>query len=524
MKITNGIAKTLFAGYFSFIVTFFFALPAQASVEPPRFEATLAEGESTVDPIMANLPGKIPSADIVFSLDLTGSMWMEISSVKQEILNIMNSLDAVIEDARFGVISYMDYPGYYCSYGYCALYGHSFYGDYAYRLDTPLTYDRDLVKSRINALRLGWGADFPEDYARIFHEAVHDPDIGYSDTSRKILINFGDALPHDDNIEIYPSYFYSFGGDPGRDEAMFTDDDIDFQNVLNEMRDNNITLFHVNSGWWQDLWKSWTGVTGGDSILLGDASQIPQVVLNLIERMAQEEALIDHLSLQIPEEYKKFIASVTPNEHFDLAVPDSVPFDIALTVPEGTEPGIYEFVVTVIGDGLSYGDHQITINVPATAVEGEPTALSTFGKVTGGGFLLDETETLKHSFGFNVHYDDKGHATMKGQLQFVDRNGNMNFHSNEVLSLVVDGNKAVFSGAGRLNGKEGYSYSVEVMDYGNPGRGKDIFYIKMTEEETASVVYYISGTLAGGNIKVHAVKPKVKKTKSTAKKGKGKKK
>ena len=236
--------------------------------------------------------------------------------------------------------------------------------------------------------------------------------------------------------------------------------------------------------------------------------------------MAEKESLIDRLSLKIPEEYQKFVAGVTPNAHFDLTTPDSVPFDIELMVPGGTDPGVYQFVVNVVGDGLSYGDHQITINVPATVEKDELVGPSTFGKVTGGGFLLDETETLKHSFGFNVHYDDKGHATMKGQLQFVDRNGNMNFHGNEVLSLVVDENKAVFSGAGRFNGKEGYAYRVEVMDNGNPGRGKDTFSIEITKEETASVVYDISGTLAGGNIKVHAVKPKIKK----AKKGTGKKK
>jgi len=534
MKLTNGVAKAFFAGHFLFIVTFFVVLPAQASVEPPRFEATLAEGESTMDPIQANLPGKIPSADIVFSLDLTGSMSMEISTVKQEISKIMDSLDAVIEDARYGVISYMDYPDYYCSYGYCALYGHSAYGDYAYSLDTPPTYDRGLVKNKVDALRLGWGADYPEDYARIFHEAVHDPEIGYSDTSRKILINFADSLPHDDNIyesidSIYRLTRFSLGGDPGRDEVIRnSDDNIDFQNALNEMRDNNITLFHVNSGVLQYLWKHWTGVTGGDSILLSDASQIPQVVLNLIEGLAEKLNLIDNLSLQIPEEYQKFIASVTPNEYFDLSAPDSVPFNIELTVPEGTEPGIYEFVVKAIGDGLFYGDHQITINVPAVIVEDEP-IVSTFGKVTGGGFLLDETETLKHSFGFNIHYDDKGHATMKGQLQFVDRNGKMNFHGNEVSSFEVYENQAVFSGAGRLNGEEEYSYRVEVVDDGNPGREKDTFSIQITEEDSDSAMYDVSGTLAGGNIKVHEVKPKVKKakvvkTKTTAKKGKGKKK
>ena len=273
---------------------------------------------------------------------------------------------------------------------------------------------------------------------------------------------------------------------------------------------------------------SWAGITGGDSILLQHASQIPRVVLNLIEGQAKEERLIDHLSLQIPEEYHKFIASVTPNEHFNLTGPDSVPFDIELTVPEGTEPGIYEFVVKAIGDGLFYGDHQITINVPATIVEEEPVEdgpiVSTFGKVTGGGFLLDKTETLKHSFGFNIHYDDKGHATMKGQLQFVDRNGNMNFHGNEVSNFEVYENQAVFTGAGRLNGEEGYSYRVEIVDDGNPGRGNDTLSIEITKLGSDSAMYEVSGTLAGGNIKVHEVKPKVKKAKTTAKTGKGKKK
>jgi len=113
---------------------------------------------------------------------------------------------------------------------------------------------------------------------------------------------------------------------------------------------------------------------------------------------------------------------------------------------------------------------------------------------------------------------------MKGQLQFVDRNGNMNFHGNEVSSFEVYENQAVFTGAGQLNGEEGYSYRVEVEDDGNPGRGNDTFSIEITEVGSDSAMYDVSGTLAGGNIKVHEVKPKVKKAKATAKKGKGKKK
>ena len=307
---------------------------------------------------------------------------------------------------------------------------------------------------------------------------------------------------------------------------MFTDDDVDFQKALYEMRDNNILLFYVNSGWGQTFWQNWASITGGDSIPLNDTAQIPQVILNLIEGMAEEVNHVGNLSLQVPAEYQKFISSVTPNEHFDLIAPDTVPFDIELTVPEGTEPGIYEFVVKAIGDGLSYGDHKITINVLATVLEDESVELSsTFGKVTGGGFILDETdetETSRSSFGFNVHYNDKGHAEMKGQLQFADRDENLHFHGNEVWAFAVDGNTAVFTGTGKFNGADGFLYRVEVVDNGNPGRGKDVFSIEITEDGFDSVAYAASGTLAGGNIKVHEVKPRIKTAK--AKKGKGKKK
>lgn len=247
------------------------------------------------------------------------------------------------------------------------------------------------------------------------------------------------------------------------------------------------------------------------------------VILTLIEEMAEEINNVTNLSLHVPAEYQKFVANVAPNEHSNLIAPDSVPFDIELTVPKGTEPGIYEFVVTAIGDSLSYGEHKITINVPATIVEGAPVKESTFGKVTGGGFLR-EHDTSMYNFGFNVHYNSKGKATMKGQLQFSDRNGNKSFHGNEVLSLVVEENKAVFTGAGLLNGKEGFSYKVEVVDNGNPGRGNDTFFIEITNDDTGSSMYATGGIIDGGNIKVHEIKPKIKKEKKTTKKGKGKKK
>ncbi len=478
---------------------------AWASVTPDRFETTLQAGQSDNDPIVVALPGRIPKADIVFSLDLTGSMYLEIDTVKREIVNIMTALDSVVDDARFGVVSYMDYPAYYESYGYRSLYGHSFYGDYPYRLESPLTYDRLLVKNKVAGLKMGWGADWPEDYGRIFHEVAVDPAVGFRDDAKRILINFGDAIPHDDNLfdGIYAGSASS-GGDPGRDGSMFTADDLDFQTVLELLKTKGITLFHINSGYHQDLWVNWTRRTGGDSILLEDAAAIPRTVLDVLERSAADLNLVSNLSLAIPLAFQKFVASVTPSSYANLTAPTSVPFTLRLTVPAGTAAGEYTAVVKAMGDGLSYGEHTIVLTVPPEPSAPEPApAKNTVGKVTGGGFITDAEKTVKNNFGFNVHAFADGHVEVKGQLQYVDRDRNMSFHGDAALSLVIEDNRATFTGSGRLNGEPNHKYRVEVVDNGNPGKGKDTFSIWVDDDEED---YQASGTLEGGNIKIHVKK------------------
>jgi len=203
--------------------------------------------------------------------------------------------------------------------------------------------------------------------------------------------------------------------------------------------------------------------------------------------------------------------------------PNEVSFSVNLILADG--PNFIKVVATDTAGQSTSETHEIAVgNEPA---EDDP-VVSTFGKVTGGGFILDGN--VKHSFGFNIHYDDNGNATMKGQMQFIAHDGSMNYHDNGVSTLEVTENKAVFTGAGWLNGTEGYTYWVKVEDNGDPGQGNDSFSIKITSN---SFTYEYSGTLAGGNITVHEVKPKVNKAKvgtevakakTEAKKGKGKKK
>ncbi|MCZ6563859.1 MAG: hypothetical protein O6948_13220 [Deltaproteobacteria bacterium] len=244
----------------------------------------------------------------------------------------------------------------------------------------------------------------------------------------------------------------------------------------------------------------------------------------VVEGTATDDIGIE--SITVIGQLVTFLSTNNPDD------PNEVSFSVNLILADG--PNFIKVVATDTAGQSTSETHEIAVgnepveDDPPPVVEDDPQeekpveddpVVSTFGKVTGGGFILDRN--VKHSFGFNIHYDDNGNATMKGQLQFVAHGGNMNYHGNGVSSLEVTGNEAVFTGAGWLNGKEGYSYAVKVVDSVNPGRGQDTFSIKITSN---SFTYEYSGDLAGGNITVHEMKPEVEKTKTTAKKGKGKKK
>ena len=123
--------------------------------------ATLKPGQSVRQTLSVRIPSVPAKADIMFVLDLTGSMGGELSNAKRNSINIMNRVASLIKDVRFGVASHMDYPGRFNSCGYNSNYGSSG-RDYPYRLDRSITSNRSSVSSGINGLRLGSGSDGPE--------------------------------------------------------------------------------------------------------------------------------------------------------------------------------------------------------------------------------------------------------------------------------------------------------------------------------------------------------------------------
>ncbi len=152
--------------------------------------------------------------------------------------------------------------------------------------------------------------------------------------------------------------------------------------------------------------------------------------------------------------------------------------------------GVFTISVTVTDDDGGSGSDEIMVVVFDNAT-----------KVTGGGFIVDDGRT---SFGF-VSRNEGG--VVSGQLQ-VRAPGKHRFHGDTVASLVVAGNSATWSGEGRWDGENGYTYEVSVVDNRNGGgkgakKGPADQFSIVIRDGAGVVVFSASDDLKGGNIKVH---------------------
>ena len=101
----------------------FATIPATADISPGELVANLKPGDSIMELKQVTIPpGPAPKGDILFAFDLTGSMASQISAAKAQATNIMSAVTpAIVADAQFGVVSFMDYNGIFSS---CSLRRH----------------------------------------------------------------------------------------------------------------------------------------------------------------------------------------------------------------------------------------------------------------------------------------------------------------------------------------------------------------------------------------------------------------
>lgn len=340
--------------------------PASADLSPNSVSLTLDAGQCAEVTKSVTIEALPPMADVVFAFDLTGSMGDILDKAKAQAGNIMTALNATGVDIQYGVMSYMDYPDYYEYCGYSDIYGGAPV-DYPYQLNQSVTANEPAVQAAINGLSLGWGYDGPESYTRVLYESWADTNVSWRAGAKRILVNFGDNLPHDCDVnEVIYGWVWSTGIDPGRDGVAETGDDIDLQsNALAGMISNNIILLACQTdGSYSDYWGPWAVSTGGN-VYDTSAEDLPaEVFAAVTEGLTAHKVYGLHLAVANIGNTDGTWASFVPPSYAEITPPATVQFTETICVPPGTPEGSYHFTVAAVDDaGVYYGTQEVTIRV-----------------------------------------------------------------------------------------------------------------------------------------------------------------
>ncbi|MDD1665689.1 MAG: VWA domain-containing protein [Methanomicrobiales archaeon] len=359
------------------------AVPAAAEsgvgVDPATITGTLKPGETQNAQIAVTLPGSVPKGDVVFVFDATASMSPVLQSMQVKGIQVMDNIRKVIPDTQFGAGSFMDYPNSYPGfYGYFGPYGCAACGDYAWRLDGDLTDDISSASDAINSILIGDGGDLPQDYTRVIYEARS---YTWRPEAKKIYVIFGDAPPHaaPSGSSLFTQMTVSpYGGDPGRDEMPYTDDDLDYIPVVQETAAMHINIVGVYLPYGGTSWPA-----GNDAevnfrymadqtdglYMVSDPNTDPTVfadqIVTKINEMAKQN--IKELGLKLEEsEYPGWVTTSEP--YTDVSWPSTRIFNMAITPPAGTADGDYTLHIDVIGDGVVLGTVTVTEHVAGDQV------------------------------------------------------------------------------------------------------------------------------------------------------------
>lgn len=328
----------------------------------PSADLTVEPGETASLEIPVEVAEKqpVPEVDVLFCFDLTGSMEEEIQTVTDRAQQIADDLEARDLKPAFGVSGFKDYPDDYQSYGYEADYGAE--TDYAWRVHQQITDNVGTFEDALGALSIGDGKDEPENYARALYE-VQKSAIGWRTNALRTVVLFGDSIPHDDDFheeaDEWGSYVdSSTGGDPGRDQELFTGDDLDFQEVVESL---NIPIICVNSGEFTASWKYIADQTGGAYFDLVDAKRIPETVVELVGGEANTVTLT-----LAPEVGFDSWFSWAPSEVTAVAAGSTTSFEVTCTPPADATLGTKTITLYAVADGSRIETYPIRMNVVGT--------------------------------------------------------------------------------------------------------------------------------------------------------------
>jgi uncharacterized repeat protein (TIGR01451 family) len=351
---------------------------------PATVAATLQAGQSITVSTQVTLPvtPDFPS-DVVFAFEAGAGMAGFLPGVKGAAEDAMLALVADGLDVRFASIAFQDYPAAYSSFGYIlgdstvVTYGVA--GAYPYSLTQPLTAAPAAVTAAFPRIQAALGGDPPASYTRALYEAgaelggAADPafgPLGYRADAAKLVVVFGDQTPHDNDLnEGVPGSAVPFitGGDPGRNNVIdepvnpanigVGNDDLDWQQVLARLRAVGVRLIRYElSPFYAPLWAHWAQQTGGQSVTpLDDLAAV-------IREGMLDAGPVGTVAVQAQSGFAAWL-SVTPAQYSNVMLPAQLPFDVVVTPPAGTAPGLHTFTINLVGDGAVLATQQVSITV-----------------------------------------------------------------------------------------------------------------------------------------------------------------
>lgn len=169
----------------------------------------------------------------------------------------------------------------------------------------------------------------------------------------------------------------------------------------------------------------------------------------------------------------------------------------------------------------------VAVLLPGDGAEAHQPPQNCFDFVTGGGwFAPTSLGGGQANFGFNAGFKSGAPPPpLQGELNYIDHNTGLHVHSTSVDTYDAfncfdavhqrDCADRVFSGSAEVNGAPGFSYSVEVVDDGEPGnvpKGSDRFIISVSGPAFAyhadsggapDAFTSPSDGIDGGNIQIH---------------------
>ena len=346
-------------------------------LEPAFLSVTGAAGECFTEHKQGWLTPEIVQADIMFTIDLTGSMSGVRSQLQANMNDIINNVQVFIQDVAFGLGSYYDYPATYTTVAPCAYSnGYGGPGDRPWVLNQPMTTNRTLIESAVAGLPpVSGGNDSPESYNRMMYEVVNDPGIAWRPNSRRLLVDFGDEMPHDCNVlECLGGVGNPLGLDPGRDGAQGTADDLPTMQVVQGLIDADTAMLHLTNSaathgayTYTEIWDCWARLTGGQAEQLNSDGTVPDAWgITLAEFVADliraQGSFCRELKLVAEPGFEAWVSSASP-VYADIDLPALVDFDITFCVPLGTPPGAYDFLVQLMCGDQIVTTQQVHVDV-----------------------------------------------------------------------------------------------------------------------------------------------------------------